>query len=166
MGQGDFDVASVQVDGRPVDLEASVSLSSTGNTTRIITVVRDISERQVSTWASVIPQHMQGRAQWVGYGPHPVTGKDKTPFVIGSPGRLAPQRADEELRRLFARDDLSEGDVSAVLGRLRRSDAIGRGYAIAATHVAAARAALLVLPDSPHRDYLLALVDQLVDRPS
>ncbi|MGE5360797.1 MAG: PAS domain S-box protein, partial [Bacteroidales bacterium] len=33
-------------DGRPVDLEASVSLSSTGNTTRIITVVRDISERK------------------------------------------------------------------------------------------------------------------------
>jgi octaprenyl-diphosphate synthase len=73
---------------------------------------------------------------------------------------------DEELRRLFARDDLSEGEVSAVLGRLRRSDAIGRGYAIAATHVAAARDALLVLPDSPHRDYLLALVDQLIERPS
>jgi geranylgeranyl pyrophosphate synthase len=73
---------------------------------------------------------------------------------------------DEELRRLFARDDLSEGDVSAVLGRLRRSDAIHRGYAIAATHVATARDALLQLPDSPHRDYLLALVDQLGDRPS
>jgi geranylgeranyl pyrophosphate synthase len=73
---------------------------------------------------------------------------------------------DEELRRLFARDDLSEGDVSAVLGRLRRSDAISRGYAIASSHVAAARQALLVLPDSPHRDYLLALVDQLVERPS
>jgi hypothetical protein len=29
-----------------VDLEASVSLSSTGDTTRIITVVRDISERK------------------------------------------------------------------------------------------------------------------------
>ena len=73
---------------------------------------------------------------------------------------------DEELRRLFARDDLSEGDVSAVLGRLRRSDAIDRGYAIAATHVAKARDALLALADSPHRDYLLALVDQLADRPS
>lgn len=73
---------------------------------------------------------------------------------------------DDELRRLFARDDLSEGDVGAVLARLRRSDAIARGYAIAASHVATARAALLVLPDSPHRDYLLALVDQLVDRPS
>ncbi|MBX3028080.1 polyprenyl synthetase family protein [bacterium] len=73
---------------------------------------------------------------------------------------------DDELRRLFARADLSEGEVSAVLGRLRRSDAIGRGYAIAASHAAAAREALLVLPDSPHRDYLLALVDQLVERPS
>jgi geranylgeranyl pyrophosphate synthase len=73
---------------------------------------------------------------------------------------------DDELRRLFGRDDLSEGDVSAVLGRLRRSDAIGRGYAIASGHAAAARAALLVLPDSAHRDYLLALVDQLVERPS
>lgn len=73
---------------------------------------------------------------------------------------------DEELRRLFARDDLSEGEVSAVLGRLRRSEAIPRGYALATTHGAAARDALLLLPDSPHRDYLLALVDQLVERPS
>ena len=73
---------------------------------------------------------------------------------------------DEELRRLFARTDLSEGEVSAVLGRLRRSDAISRGYAIATAHASTAREALLTLPDSPHRDYLLGLVDQLVDRPS
>ncbi len=86
-------------------------------------------------------------------------GNPSLPIVLGL-------EQDEELRRLFARDDLSEGEVSAVLGRLRRSNAIHRGYAIAATHVAAARDALLALPDSPYRDYLLALVDQLVDRPS
>jgi geranylgeranyl pyrophosphate synthase len=86
-------------------------------------------------------------------------GNPSLPIVLGL-------ERDEELRRLFARDDLSEGEVSAVLGRLRRSDAIARGYALATAHAGAARAALLALPDSPHRDYLLTLVDQLVDRPS
>ena len=86
-------------------------------------------------------------------------GNPSLPIVLGL-------EQDDELRRLFAREDLSEGEVSAVLGRLRRSDAIHRGYAIATSHAAAARDALLVLSDSPYRDYLLSLVDQLVDRPS
>jgi len=72
--------------------------------------------------------------------------------------------SDEEIRRLFACPELSEGEVSAVLGRLRRSGVIARGYALAAEHAGAARGALLALPDSPYRRYLLAMVDQLLDR--
>jgi octaprenyl-diphosphate synthase len=71
---------------------------------------------------------------------------------------------DDEIRRLFGRPELSEGEVSAVLGRLRRSGVIARGYALAAEHAGSAREALLVLPDSPYRRYLLAMVDQLLDR--
>jgi len=77
---------------------------------------------------------------------------------------LAIAAGDEETRRLFARPDLSEGDVSAVLGRLRRSGVIARGYALAAEHAGVAREALLALPDSPYRQHLLAMVDQLLDR--
>ncbi|MGD9763904.1 MAG: polyprenyl synthetase family protein [Candidatus Binatia bacterium] len=73
---------------------------------------------------------------------------------------------DEELRRLFARPELSEGEVSAVLGRLRRSGVIARGYQLAAQHAVTARSALLALPDTRYRDHLLALVEQLVDRGS
>ena len=36
---------------------------------------------------------------------------------------------DDELRRLFGQPELSEGEVSAVLGRLRRSAVIERGHA-------------------------------------
>lgn len=73
---------------------------------------------------------------------------------------------DEEARRLFGRAELSEEDVGVLLGRLRRSTIIPRGYALAATQAGAARDALLTLPPSPYRDYLLTLVDQLVERPA
>lgn len=86
-------------------------------------------------------------------------GNPSLPIVLGI-------EQDDDLRRLFARTDLSEGEVSAVLGRLRRSDAISRGYAIAADHATTAREALLALPDSRYREYLLGLVDQLVERAS
>lgn len=73
---------------------------------------------------------------------------------------------DDELRRLFAREELTEGEVSAVLGRLRRSGVLARGHELAVAHAASARAALLGLPDTPYRAYLLTLVDQLVERAS
>ncbi|MEO8606124.1 MAG: polyprenyl synthetase family protein [bacterium] len=77
---------------------------------------------------------------------------------------LAIAAGDEETRHLFASPALSEGEVSAVLGRLRRSGVIARGYALAAEHAGIAREALLSLPDSPYRGHLLAMVDQLLDR--
>ena len=77
---------------------------------------------------------------------------------------LAITSGDDDTRHLFARPELSEGEVSAVLGRLRRSGVIARGYALAAEHAGIAREALLALPDSPYRQHLLAMVDQLLDR--
>lgn len=74
--------------------------------------------------------------------------------------------SDEELRRLFARPSLSEGEVSAVLGRLRRSGVIERGYGLATAHAETARSALLTLRDSAYQQYLLSLIDQLIDRAS
>ncbi len=73
---------------------------------------------------------------------------------------------DEELRSLFAKPELSEGEVSAVLGRLRRSGVIARGYELASRHAKVARDALHSLPDTPYRDQLVALVDQLAERGS
>jgi len=73
---------------------------------------------------------------------------------------------DAEVRRLFGNPELSDADVAAMLGRLRRSTVIERGYALAAEQASAARHALLTLPESAYRDYLLTLVDQLVERPA
>lgn len=73
---------------------------------------------------------------------------------------------DAEIRRLFEQPELSEGEVSALLGRLRRSPAIAEAYRLAEGNAEAARDALLALPDSPYRDHLLDLIDQLVDRVS
>lgn len=73
---------------------------------------------------------------------------------------------DAEIRRLFAEPELSEGEVSAVLGRLRRSPVLARGRELALEHAGAARSALELLPDSPYRAYLLSLIDQLVERPA
>ncbi len=84
-------------------------------------------------------------------------GNPSLPLVLAIAG-------DDEIRRLFARPELSEGEVSAVLSRLRRSGVIARGYALAAEHAGIARSALLALPDSPYRHYLKEMVDQLLGR--
>jgi len=71
---------------------------------------------------------------------------------------------DDDVRRLFAQPQLSDADVAAVLARLRRPPLIARGHGLALEHAAQARAALHALPESPYRQYLLSLIDQLVDR--
>lgn len=73
---------------------------------------------------------------------------------------------DDEVRRLFAKSELSDAEVALVLGRLRRSDVIAHGHRLALEHAAAAREALCSLPDSAYRQYLLSLIDQLVERAS
>jgi octaprenyl-diphosphate synthase len=73
---------------------------------------------------------------------------------------------DDEIRRLFAKPQLSESEVAVVLGRLRRSAVIERGHRLALEHAGRAREALHTLPESPYRQYLFSLIDQLVERAS
>ena len=86
-------------------------------------------------------------------------GNPSLPIVLAIAG-------DDELRRLFGKAALSEGEVGAVLGRLRRSPVIDRGHQLALDNARIARTALESLPDSPYQAYLLSLIDQLVDRPA
>lgn len=72
---------------------------------------------------------------------------------------------DAEVRRLFAKPALTDVEVAAMLTRLRRPAVVERGRRLAAEQTAAASAALhAAIPDSPHREYLLYLIEQLADR--
>jgi len=71
---------------------------------------------------------------------------------------------DEDVRRMFEKPELSAREIDVLLERLRRSPTLGEATRLAGEHADLARNALAVLPDSPHRDNLLWLVDQLVDR--
>jgi octaprenyl-diphosphate synthase len=73
---------------------------------------------------------------------------------------------DKEIRRLFAKASLAEGEVSALLGRLQRSPVLEEGHRLAAANAESARQALAAVPDSPYRQSLLALIDQLLERTS
>ncbi len=73
---------------------------------------------------------------------------------------------DDEVARLFAKPELSEEDVGAMLARLRRPDVIERGHRLALEHAGIARDALGALADSPFRQHLESLIDQLVERAS
>ncbi len=86
-------------------------------------------------------------------------GNPSLPLVLAS-------AEDDEDRRLVAKPALGEAEVGAVLGRLRRATVIARGYHLALEHAGVAREALHALPDSPYRQYLLSLIDQLVERAS
>lgn len=72
--------------------------------------------------------------------------------------------ADGDVRRLFGKSALSEAEVGTVLGRLRHPDVVERGHRLALEHAGIARGALFALPESPYRQYLLTLIDQLVER--
>ncbi len=71
---------------------------------------------------------------------------------------------DAEMAELFAKPDLSEGEVSAILGRLRRSKVIDEGQRLAVEHSRHAHDALSRLPESPYRESLHALIEQLITR--
>ena len=73
---------------------------------------------------------------------------------------------DDEVRRVFAKSQPSEAEVGSVLGRLRRPAIIDHGHRLALTHASTAREALYSLGNSPYRQHLLALIDQLVERAS
>ena len=71
---------------------------------------------------------------------------------------------DDDLRRLFAKPELNEQEVDTVLAALRRPSIVERGHALALEHAGSARDAMYALADSPYRQYLLGLIDQLVER--
>lgn len=75
-------------------------------------------------------------------------------------------RDDAELRALFEKPQLSEGEISALLCRLRRAPAVEESRRLAGEHAGASREALMRVPPSPYRTHLLDLVDQLVNRVS
>jgi len=75
-------------------------------------------------------------------------------------------RDDAEIRTLFEKPSLSDGEVGAMLGRLRRSPAIEQARRLAHEHAGASREALLRVPESSFRTQLLGLVEQLVERVS
>lgn len=74
--------------------------------------------------------------------------------------------SDAEVRELFGRPQLSEQEIARLLARVRSSPALRRAYTLAGEHAEQARKSLYVLDDSPHRDCLLWLIDQLLDRVS
>jgi octaprenyl-diphosphate synthase len=73
---------------------------------------------------------------------------------------------DAEVRRVFGKSQPTESEASALLARLRRPAIIQAGYRLALTHAGAAREALGALRESPYRQQLLSLIDQLVERAS
>ncbi len=71
---------------------------------------------------------------------------------------------DRELADLFAAESLSDGEVGAVLARIRRSGVIEDCQRLAIEHARAAQQALAPLPDTAYRDSLCALIEQLITR--
>jgi octaprenyl-diphosphate synthase len=71
---------------------------------------------------------------------------------------------DPEVTRAFQNPALSDGDVAAVLERIRRSGVLPEVRLLANDHAASARRCLDALPASPDKDHLLSLIDQLIDR--
>jgi len=73
---------------------------------------------------------------------------------------------DPEARRLFAKPHLTDGEFETLIGRLRRPAILNEGHRLATEHAGRARGALRRVPESPYREHLLYLVDQLVHRPA
>jgi len=73
-------------------------------------------------------------------------------------------RDDTEVARMFAAGDLNDGEVSAVLGRLRRSKALPDARRLAREHGHAAHESLDPLPETPYKESLHELIDQLIAR--
>ena len=77
---------------------------------------------------------------------------------------LAVQR-DPEVRRVFENPEPAEPEIAGALLRIRRSGIPGEIRDLAAEHAHLARRALLRLRESEYRGHLLAMIDQLVERP-
>ena len=84
-------------------------------------------------------------------------GNPSLPIVLALP-------RDEEVHRIFRHSNPSESEVSWMLNRLRRSPVMEEGRHLAIQHAANARTGLAALPDTPFRQNLLWLIDELVER--
>ncbi len=71
---------------------------------------------------------------------------------------------DPEVARLFDKEHRTESEVSAVLSRLRQSNVLEDGRVLAHEHSRLAHEALATLPESPYRDSLHALIEELITR--
>jgi octaprenyl-diphosphate synthase len=72
---------------------------------------------------------------------------------------------DRDVQRWFQAPTLGEADARLFVERVRAPRIVAEGKRMAAEHAALAGQALHELPDSPHRETLLSLIDQLLDRP-
>jgi octaprenyl-diphosphate synthase len=73
---------------------------------------------------------------------------------------------DGEVRRLFAKPELSEPELATLLARIRRASDLSACRRLAIAQAEIARTELDALPDSAYRESLLALTEQLVERAS
>jgi octaprenyl-diphosphate synthase len=73
---------------------------------------------------------------------------------------------DADVQRWFQQSTLSEADSKLFVERVRSPRVLAEGRRMAAEHAARAAEALHELPESPHRDTLLSLIDQLLERPA
>ena len=73
-------------------------------------------------------------------------------------------RCDPEVARAFQSPELSASEIAYIRGRIRASGVLAEARALAAEYGERARRALEVLPPSPDRDGVAAVIDQLLHR--
>ncbi len=71
---------------------------------------------------------------------------------------------DPEVARAFQNPQLSESEIAYIRGRIRASGVLAKARALAAEYGEQARRSLDVLPPSPDKDEVRAVIDQLLDR--
>jgi geranylgeranyl pyrophosphate synthase len=71
---------------------------------------------------------------------------------------------DPEVARAFQSPQLSESEIAYIRGRIRASGVLAQARALAAEYGEQARRSLEVLPPSPDKDEVTAVIDQLLHR--
>ena len=71
---------------------------------------------------------------------------------------------DAEVARAFQSPELSESEIAYIRGRIRASGVLAEARALAAEYGERARRSLEVLPPSPDKDEVAAVIDQLLHR--
>ncbi len=84
-------------------------------------------------------------------------GNPSLPIVLALP-------RDPEVARAFQNESLTETEIASVRERIRRSGVLADARTLAAEYGQRARGALDVLPPSPDKDEVLAVIQQLLQR--